>query len=317
MNLQQEIRVGEARVVLAQLGFPAAQTNERSALVLLCLLELQADQPWMSASGDTRWRTYELMQWLRDHYDKDYAANSRETIRSHTLHQFIAAGLIVFNPDDLRRPVNSSANCYQIAPDALQLLRAHDEQAFGARLRSYLAGNPGLIAKYAQARGMAQISATLADGSTVKLTAGGQNVLIAAMIEQFCPRWTPRGRILYIGDAGTSDPVFDEQGMAALGLSLDKHGKLPDLVVYLAERNWLILMEAASSHGPVDAKRHGELARLFADCTAGLVFVSCFSSRGEMRRYLADIAWETEVWCADHADHLIHFDGERFLGPYA
>ncbi len=262
------------------------------------------------------WRTYVLMQWLRDHYDKDYAANSRETIRRHTLHQFIDAGLVLYNPDDPERPVNSSANCYQIAPAALQLLRGHDEERFGGRLRSYLASRPGLTTQYAKTRGMAQISATLTDGSIVTLTAGGQNVLIAAIIEEFCPRWTPGGRILYIGDAGVSDPVFDVQGLAALGVSLDKHGKLPDVIVHLGERNWLVLMEAASSHGPVDAKRHGELAGLFADCTAGLVYVSCFSSRGEMRKYLSDIAWETEVWCADHADHLIHFDGERFLGPY-
>jgi len=316
VNLQQEIRVGEARLVLGRLGFPAAQTNERSALVLLCLLELQADRPWSSASGGTLWRTHVLMQWLRDHYDKDYAANSRETIRRQTLHQFIATGLVLFNPDDPERPVNSSANCYQIAPEALQLLRGHDEERFGGRLRSYLASRPGLSAQYAQDRGMAKLSATLADGSTVTLTAGGQNVLIRAVIEEFCPRWTPGGRILYVGDAGASHPIFDVQSLAVLGVSLDKHGKLPDLVVHLADRNWLVLMEAASSHGPVDGKRHGELAGLFADCTAGLVYVSCFASRGEMRRYLADIAWETEVWCADHADHLIHFDGERFLGPY-
>ena len=148
------------------------------------------------------------------------------------------------------------------------------------------------------------------------LTAGGQNVLIKAMVEEFCPRWTPGGRILYIGDAGKDDPIFDEDGFAALGVSLNKRGKLPDLVVYLEDRNWLVLMEAASSHGPVDGKRHGELAQLFATSTAGLVYVSCFPSRGEMRKFLVDIAWETDVWCADNADHLIHFNGERFLGPY-
>lgn len=75
-------------------------------------------------------------------------------------------------------------------------------------------------------------------------------------------------------------------------------------------------MEAASTHGPVDGKRHRELQALFGTSTAGLVHVSCFPSRVEMRKYLADIAWETEAWCADHPEHLIHFDGERFPGPY-
>jgi type II restriction enzyme len=163
---------------------------------------------------------------------------------------------------------------------------------------------------------MTQIPVMLADGTPVTLTAGGQNVLIKEMVENFCPRWTPGGRILYVGDAGKDDPVFDKQGFEELGVRLDKHGKLPDLVVYMADRNWLVLMEAASSHGPVDGKRHVDLAKLFADSIAGLVYVSCFPSRAVMRRFLSDISWETEVWCAEDPTHLIHFNGERFLGPH-
>ena len=156
--------------MLAKLGFPPAQTNERSALVLLCLLDLRPDRPWATANGDTLWRTVVIMQWLRDHYDKDYAANTRETIRRQTLHQFIDAGLVLYNPDDPDRPVNSALNCYQIAPAALALLRSHDElrsrdePGFADRLAEYLAENPGLTAQYARARGMSQIPVTLGDG---------------------------------------------------------------------------------------------------------------------------------------------------------
>jgi hypothetical protein len=35
-----------------------------------------------------------------------------------------------------------------------------------------------------------------------------------------------------------------------------------------------------------------------------------------MKEYLPAISWETEVWTAEAPDHLIHFNGERFLGPY-
>lgn len=316
MNAAQQARVFEARAILHQLGFPAQQSNERSALCLLCLCDLPSHVPWSQASNETRWRTAELMQWLRDHYDADYAPNTRETIRRQTLHQFVDAGLALYNPDNPQRAVNSPANCYQLAPDALGVLHLYGTTGYDDALAAYLVKRPGLVAGYAKSRGMDRLPVTLADGTTITLTAGCQNVLIKAMLEEFCPRWTPGGRVLYVGDAGKQDPVVDEQGFADLGVSLDRHGKLPDLVVYLADRDWLVLMEAASSHGPVDGKRHGELGRLFADCTAGLVFVSCFPSRGEMRRYLADIAWETEVWCADAPDHLVHFNGERFLGPY-
>ena len=172
------------------------------------------------------------------------------------------------------------------------------------------------IPLYARERAQAMLPVTLLDGAPVELTPGGQNVLLKQMVEEFCPRWTPGGHILYIGDAGKDDPVFEHVALGKLGVQLDKHGKFPDLIVYLPDRNWLVLMEAASSHGPVDAKRYGELQDLFGGGSAGLVFVSCFPSRAETRKYLAEIAWETEVWCADAPSHLIHFDGERFLGPY-
>lgn len=71
-----------------------------------------------------------------------------------------------------------------------------------------------------------------------------------------------------------------------------------------------------TTHGPVDGKRHDELKRLFVDCTAGLIYVTAFPSRVIMSRHLSEIAWETEVWCAEAPTHLILFNGERFLGPY-
>jgi hypothetical protein len=78
-----------------------------------------------------------------------------------------------------------------------------------------------------------------------------------------------------------------------------------------------LLIESVTSHGPVDGKRHAELAKLFSPAKAGLVYVTAFPSRDLMARYLSDISWETEVWIADAPSHLIHFNGERFLGPYA
>lgn len=142
------------------------------------------------------------------------------------------------------------------------------------------------------------------------------NDLINSMIKDFCSYFTPGGAVLYVGDAGSKWAVYDEDSLKALGVVLDPHGKIPDLIIYQRDKNWLVLLEAAPKHGPVDAKRHAELQTLFAGCTAGLVFVSCFPTRQEMRKYLSEIAWETEVWCADHPTHMIHFDGERFLGPY-
>ena len=156
----------------------------------------------------------------------------------------------------------------------------------------------------------------IAPGEEITLSPGEHSELIRAIIEDFGARFVPAGLLIYAGDTGEKWGYFDAALLSKLGVSVDSHGKMPDVVLYYPERNWLLLVESVTSHGPVDAKRHVELARLFSNSKAGLVYVTAFPSRAVMSRYLGDIAWETEVWCADAPSHLIHFNGERFLGPY-
>jgi hypothetical protein len=315
MSDATERRVLEARRMLTSLGFDSAQTNARASLVLLSLLQLRAEQPWEEATSPLL-GTRAIMDWIADEYGVVYAANTRETVRRFTLHQFMDAMLVEENPDDPSRAVNSPKTCYRVHPRALQLLRSFSRRDIATLLDEYLAEVPGLKAQYAAAREMNRLSLTMPNGEPITLSPGGQNVLIKQMVEDFCSYYTPGGHVLYVGDADAKFAIFEHTVLASLGVTINEHGKMPDLVVYLPAKNWLMLMEAASSHGPVDAKRHRELQELFGGSTAGIVYVSCFPSRAEMRKYLADIAWESEVWCADNPTHLIHFNGERFLGPY-
>ena len=308
-------RVEDARIVLETLGMDAERSNERSALVLLALLRLTPAESWAEAANPML-GTRAIMDFIRDEYGKDYAPNTRETVRRFTLHQFVEAQLIVQNPDEPQRPVNSPKWNYQVTGEALDVLRAYGTDAWQSATDRYLADLPGLKARYAAAREMDRIPLTLPDGSIFTLTPGGQNVLLKAMVEDFCQRFAPGGQVLYIGDAGDKWALFERETLSSLNVEVDEHGKMPDLVIYLPDRNWLVLLEAASSHGPVDSKRQAELAGLFAQSTAGLVYVSCFPNRAEFRTYVDKIAWESEVWCADHPTHMIHYNGERFLGPY-
>lgn len=211
---------------------------------------------------------------------------------------------------------NSKDNNYRLNPEALKVIRQYGTDTFDQDVGAYLINAPGLAAKYQAARVLTRIPVTLPGGVGLTIGGGGQNVLIKQMIDDFCAYYVPGGEVLYIGDADAKLMHFDERKLSSLGVTVDTQGKLPDLVVYQPENNWLFLMEAASSHGPVDPKRHGELSKLFAGCTAGLVFVSCFPDRATMRRFLTDLAWETEAWCASDPTHMIRLDGERFLGPY-
>lgn len=308
-------KIEEALSVLRQLGFPAAQQNERSALSLLALLNLKPNDDWLAAESPLIGVT-QMMKYFASVYGKEYMPNTRESVRRQTIHQFLDAGLIVINPDKPDRAINSGSTVYQIAPAALDLLRKFSTEEWDAGLENYLSEVGTLREKYAQARDMKRLPVTLPGGQAITLSPGGQNVLITEIIENFCAYFTPGGKVLYIGDADEKWAVFDEQKLGELGVTVDSHGKMPDVVVFYEAKNWLVLIEAVTSHGPVNPKRREELKKLFSGATIGLVYVTAFPDRKTMVRYLSEIAWETEVWVADAPTHLIHFNGERFLGPY-
>lgn len=308
-------KIDEALSILKALGLPRAQQNQRSALTLLALLALKPEAPWSDAASPLM-GIRPMMDYFAENYGKKYAENTRESVRRQTVHQFLDAALIVPNPDDPKRPINSGNTVYQIAPAALELLRACGSPVWDAKLAEYLERVPALAKKYASERELRRIPATLPTGQKVTLSPGGQNELVKRILEDFCPHFTPGGRVLYVGDTDEKWAVSDVAALAALGVTFDQHGKMPDVVIHHVERGWLVLVEAVTSHGPVDAKRRGELARLFAKSTAGIVYVTAFLDRKALAKYVRHISWETEVWVADAPTHLIHFDGERFLGPY-
>ena len=165
-------------------------------------------------------------------------------------------------------------------------------------------------------RQMQKVPVTIGRGNSVQLTPGHHSELVKAIVEEFGPRFVPGAEIIYVGDTGDKWSYFNEERLRALGIELDVHGKMPDVLLHCPEKSWLVLVEAVTSHGPMDSKRHRELAELFHHAAAGLVFVTAFPNRREMARHLSHISWETEVWVADSPTHLIHFNGERFLGPY-
>ncbi|MGZ8157760.1 MAG: BsuBI/PstI family type II restriction endonuclease [Methylobacter sp.] len=315
MTAKNNKHIDEAYKILISLGLPRAQHNERSALCLLALLNLVPGKPWVQAENPLVGIT-PIMDWSREHYGKDYAPNSRETFRRQTMHQFVDAGIALYNPDKPDRPVNSPKAVYQVAPAVLTLLRSFGTAQWHDNLTTYLSLNQTLAAKYAMEREQNRIPMQIAPGKEITLSPGVHSELIRAIVEDFAPRFAPGSVLIYAGDTGDKWGYFDAVLLAELGVDVDSHGKMPDVVFHFVEKNWLLLVESVTSHGPVDGKRHAELAQLFAGSTAGLVYVTAFPNRAIMGRYLSEIAWETEVWVADAPSHLIHFNGVRFLGPY-
>lgn len=313
MNKNDYIKA--AQQIIISLGLPRAQQNERSALCLLALLNLTPGKAWRDAENPLMGIT-PIMDWAHEHYGKKYAPNTRETFRRQSIHQFCDAGIALYNPDK-PRPVNSPQAVYQIEPTLLALLRTFNTPQWSANLKSYLSGRETLIIKYAKEREQTLIPVEIEPGKQISLSPGEHSELIKAIIENFAPRFAPGSILIYAGDTGDKWGYFDEALLIELGVNVDLHGKMPDVVLYYPAKKWVLLVESVTSHGPVDGKRHSELAQLFSGSTAGLVYVTAFPNKAIMGKYLTEIAWETEVWVADAPSHLIHFDGSRFLGPYS
>lgn len=279
------------------------------------MLDLRPDVAWADAQAPLRGIT-PVIEFIAKAFGVRYAPNTRETIRDDAVKFFVEAGLLLRNPDDPKRPTNSGKTVYQIEPTALALLRNVGTLNWAPALQKYLASRESIKNEIARKRDLARVPVTLPDGSQVALSPGGQNPLIKAIIEQFCPAFAPGGVVIYIGDTENKFVHLETAELKLLGVTLDSAAKIPDVIVHYTKKNWLLLIEAVTSAGPVDGKRRKELKQLFAGCKAGLIFVTAFERRRAMQSFLSHIAWESEVWIAEDPDHLIHFNGERFLGPY-
>ncbi len=309
-------RLGEAIEILTALGFGPKQRNETAAYTLLAMLDLSPDQKWREVESPQR-GIAQLMEFIAKAYGVRYAPNTRETIRDDAVKFFVEEALLVKNPDDPRRATNSGKTVYQVHPSALDLLRSFGQAGWAQAVGRYLAERARLKAAIHGQRQLIRIPVTLPGGRLVTLSPGGQNPLIKHIIEQFCPAFAPGGVVLYIGDTENKFVHLEAESLAALGVRLEASAKIPDVIVHDVRRNWLLLIEAVTSAGPVDGKRRNELKELFRGSRAGLVFVTAFPSRKSMQSFLSHIAWESEVWIAEEPNHLIHFNGERFLGPYS
>lgn len=313
--MSKQKKLQEAMSILEDLGMPRPQLNERTAFCLLALVNMTPTKKWADCENPLIGIT-PIMDWAKEHYDAEYAPNTRETFRRQSMHQFIEAGVCLYNPDKPDRPVNSPKAVYQIEPNLMEVLLLFGSDTYEDALKEYQADRKSLVEQYAKVRKMQMVPVKVKEGYQINLSPGIHSELIRDIVEDFCPRFAPGGELVYIGDTGDKHGFFDKDLLAKLSMVLDNHGKLPDVVIYMREKNWLLLIESVTSHGPVESKRQIELARLFKTCTAGLVYVSAFPDRKTFLKYLDVIAWESEVWIADAPSHMIHFNGSRFLGPY-
>lgn len=197
--IKVQAKIGQALTIIQLLGLPRAQQNERSALTLLALLDLSPDGAWKDIERPLLGVT-PIIDWCEKVYGKKYAPNTRETFRRQTLHQFVDAGFVLYNPDNPKRPVNSPKACYQITPELHNVLSLYETKAWDIAMKKYLEGQVTLQERYARSRKMHMIPLKITGSKEIKLTPGAHSQLIKDIITAIWPQICSRRRgYLYWG----------------------------------------------------------------------------------------------------------------------
>jgi len=299
----------DAKKILSSLHVPAKQQNGMCCYVLLAMANLREDQPWSSATNS--WiRIHDVIAFANRYYGTTYAENSRETFRKQAMHHFRNAAFI----EDNRKATNSPNYRYRLTNEMLSLFQSFNSPIWEKKWQLFMTKHDSLIDLYASKRSMSKMPVKI-NGEDFTFSLGTHNQLQKAIIEEFAPRFAPNSECLYVGDTIEKDLVKNEAKLRFLGFEITLHDKMPDVVLYSQEKNWLYFIESVTSVGPMEPKRIKEIEEMTASVTAGKIFVTAFLDFKTFKKFLDSLAWETEAWIADMPDHMIHLNGDKFLGP--
>ncbi len=293
--------------LLAAIGMPKAQQSDLCGYVLLAMANVSEKMSFAKATND--WiRIHDIIAFTNQHYGKTYAENSRETFRKQALHHFRTAAIV----EDNGKSTNSPQYRWRLTNDFLPVIQelGNSNQAQA----TFIANHDKLVDMYASKKQMQKMPVKI-NGIDFSFSAGKHNQLQRAIIEEFAPRFAPNSEVLYVGDTIEKDLVKDVDKLAQLGFAITLHDKMPDVVLYKADKDWIYFVEAVTSVGPMDPKRIQEISQMTKHVKAGKIFVTAFLDFATFKKFSEQLAWETEVWIADMPDHMIHLNGDKFFGP--
>lgn len=303
-----------ARQLLESIGMPAKQQSTLCALTLLAMADLKKDTPWINATNN--WiRIHDIIAFIAENYEVSYAENSRETFRKQAMHPFRTAALI----EDNGKATNSPNYRYRITNEFLHVIQEVNDNPYivaepGMALQNFLSRHESLSQIYASKKEMQKMPVRI-NQQDFTFSPGKHNQLQKAIIEEFAPRFAPNSECLYVGDTIQKDMVKNVERLSELGFEITLHDKMPDVVLYREDKDWIYFIESVTSVGPMDPKRIVEIQDMTGNVTAGKIYVTAFLDFPTFKKFSEQLAWETEVWIADMPDHMIHLNGDKFLGP--
>lgn len=302
-------KIEQAREILNELKVPDKQQADLCCLTLLSMANIKPSDTWRNANNN--WvRIHDVINYVRDYYGISYAENSRETFRKQAIHHFRNAAFV----EDNGMATNSPNYRYRLTDEMLQLIKHYGSSKWELEKIRFLQEHDNLINLYASNRAMLKIPIII-NKELYNFSPGKHNELQKAILEEFAPRFASNSECIYVGDTVKKDLVKNIERLKALGFTITLHDKMPDVILYSREKNWLYFIEAVTSVGPIDSKRIIEIENMTKDVVSGKIYVTAFLDFKTFKKFSEVLAWETEVWIADMPDHMIHLNGDKFLGP--
>lgn len=300
-------KVDALKVTLNEVGFPSQMQADVCIYAILALAGIKKTTQWKNATNEWM-RIHDIIQFANSHYYKGYAENSRETFRKQALHNFRNAAMV----EDNGMATNSPNYRWRITEEFLKVLRSMEKD--NSALLDFKEKHISLVELYSSKRSMKMMPVRI-NGSDYTFSPGKHNELQKAIIEKFAPRFAPDSECLYVGDTTNKDLFKNNERLEKLGFDITLHDKMPDVVLYREDKNWIYFVEAVTSVGPMDGKRLVELKEMTKNVTAGIIYVTAFLDHKTFKSFVDKLAWDTEVWIASMPDHMVHLNGDRFLGP--
>lgn len=259
-------------------------------------------------------KTRDIINYVNKNFNENISSGSYDDIRRKDLKLLTIAEVVLQSSPN--SATNDSTRGYSINPTYAELIRNYGNKNWEKSVKEKLKYIVPLSQKLKRERQISKVEVTLPSGGKLTFSAGEHNDLQKSIIEDFLPRYGFGAEVLYVGDTADKYLYLEKEKLEKLNFFEISHEELPDVIAYSKKKNWLYLIEAVHSSGAISEIRLLQLQKLTKDCKADIVYVTAFLTRPKFRQFIADIAWETEVWIADNPDHLVHFNGDKFLGPY-
>lgn len=322
--------INEALYIIDNLGVPiqdlTSRRLERMAMAFLAVIDVNNSNNWNKAKDINSQRAItsrEIIEYINKNFNENISSGSYDDIRRKDLSRLVEAGIICKgvvlkkNSKNIAVNVNDSSRGNSLNAEYTQLIRSYGSEGWEKKVESFLKDKVTLSERFMQKRDLEKMNVKLPNSRILEFTLGGHNHLQKLIIEEFLPRFGFNAEVLYVGDAANKYLFYEKDRLEKLGFFNLQQGELPDIVAYSKDKNWIYVFEAVYTCNPVTISRKLKIEELTKECTADIIYISAFLDKDTFRKHVANIAWETEAWIADNPDHMVHFNGDKFMGPYA